>query len=143
MMISTRGRYALRVMIDIAEHNTGEYITLKEIAQRQEISEKYLESILPALTKAGFLEGLRGKGGGYKLARTPESCTIGSILKLVEGNFVPVSCMEHNPSKCRRAYECKTLPMWQQLQETVDKFFEGITIADLCNQENIDNNYVI
>ena len=143
MMISTRGRYALRVMIDIAEHNTGEYITLKEIAERQEISEKYLENILPALTKAGFLEGLRGKGGGYKLARTSESCTIGSILKLVEGNFVPVACMEHNPNKCHRAYECKTLPMWQQLQAIVDNFFEGITIADLCNQKCMANNYVI
>ena len=143
MMISTRGRYALRVMIDIAEHNTGEYITLKEIAQRQEISEKYLENILPALTKAGFLDGLRGKGGGYKLARPSESCTIGSILKLVEGNFVPVACMEFNPSKCSRACECKTLPMWQQLQATVDKFFEGITIADLCNQKCAVSNYVI
>jgi len=143
MMISTRGRYALRAMIDIAEHNNGDYITLKEIAERQEISEKYLENILPALTKAGFLDGLRGKGGGYKMACTPESCAIGSILKLVEGNFVPVACMEHNPNKCRRAHECRTLPMWQQLQEMVDKFFGNITIADLCNQKNYENNYVI
>ncbi|MDR0502258.1 MAG: Rrf2 family transcriptional regulator [Treponema sp.] len=142
-MISTRGRYALRVMIDIAEHNTGEYITLKEIADRQEISEKYLENILPALTKAGFLDGLRGKGGGYKLACMPESCAVGSILKLVEGNFVPVSCMEDKPNKCRRAYECRTLPMWQQFQAVVDKFFGSITIADLCNQKTYENNYVI
>jgi Rrf2 family protein len=118
-------------MIDIAKHNTSEYITLKEIAERQEISEKYLENILPALTKAGFLDGLRGKGGGYKLARAPKSYTVGSILKLVEGNFAPVACLECAPNKCHRAPECRTLPMWQQFQTMTDAFFEGITIADL------------
>ena len=134
MMVSTRGRYALRAMIDIAEHNINEYITLKEIAERQEISEKYLESILPALTKADFLDGLRGKGGGYKLARAPESYTVGSILKLVEGSFAPVSCLEYAPIRCRRADKCPTLPMWQEFQALVDGFFEGITLADLCNR---------
>ena len=143
MMVSTRGRYALRAMIDIAEHNTGEYITLKEIAERQEISDKYLESILPALTKARFLDGLRGKGGGYKLARAPESYTVGSILKLVEGNFAPVACLEYVPNKCPRASECPTLPMWQKFQTMADDFFEGITIADLCNQRRNDSDYVI
>ena len=136
MMVSTRGRYALRAMIDIAEHNhnIGKYITLKEIAERQEISEKYLESILPALTKADFLDGLRGKGGGYKLARAPESYTVGSILKLVEGNFAPVSCLAYAPVKCPRADKCPTLPMWQNFQALVDGYFEGITLADLCNR---------
>ena len=134
MMISTRGRYALRAMIDIAEHTIDEYITLKEIADRQEISEKYLESILPVLTKADFLDGLRGKGGGYKLARAPESYTVGSILKLVEGNFAPVACLEYAPIKCHRAGKCPTLPMWQKFQAMVDGFFEGITLADLCNR---------
>lgn len=143
MMVSTRGRYALRAMIDIAEHNTGEYIPLKEIAERQEISEKYLESILPILTKAGFLNGLRGKGGGYKLARTPESYTVGSILKLVEGSIAPVACLECTPNKCHRTHECRTLPMWQKLQAMVDTFFEGITIADLCNPKHNGSDYVI
>lgn len=143
MMVSTRGRYALRAMIDLAEHNTGEYIPLKEIAERQEISGKYLESILPALAKAGFLDGLRGKGGGYKLTRAPESYTVGSILKLVEDSIAPVSCLACTPNKCHRAQGCRTLPMWQKLQTTVDAFFEGITIADLCNQERSGSDYVI
>lgn len=135
LMVSTKGRYALRAMIDIAEHNTGEYIPLKEIAERQEISVKYLESILPALTKAGFLEGLRGKGGGYKLTRPPESYTAGSILKLLEGNFAPVACLENVSKECNRAHKCRTLPMWQKFQTTVDAFFEGITVADLCEKK--------
>ena len=135
MMLSTKGRYALRAMIDIAEHNTGEFITVKEIAKRQEISEKYLESILPVLKKAEFLEGLRGKGGGYKLTRLPESYTVGSIIKLVEGPFTPVACLEHVPNKCPRAAQCRTLPMWQQFQAMINAFFEGITLADLCNQK--------
>ena len=143
MMVSTRGRYALRVMIDIAEHTTGKYITLKEIANRQEISEKYLESILPALTKAGFIDGLRGKGGGYKLSRLPECFTVGSVLKLVEGGFAPVACLESNPVKCGRAGECRTLPMWKKFQEMTDEFFEGITIADLCEQRQGCSDYVI
>lgn len=143
MMVSTKGRYALRAMIDIAEHNNGEYIPLRDIAKRQDISEKYLESILPVLTKAGFLDGLRGKGGGYKLARTPESYTVNSILALVEGSIAPVACLECNPNKCRRASECRTLPMWQKLQIMVNEFFEGITIADLCNSKRDGNDYMI
>jgi Rrf2 family protein len=143
MMFSTRGRYALRAMIDIAENNTGEYITLKEIAKRQEISEKYLESILPALTKAGFLDGLRGKGGGYKLARAPESYTVGSVLKLLEGNFTTVACLERDPNKCRRASDCRTLPMWQKFQTMADAFFEEITLADLCNEQHTGGGCLI
>ena len=143
MMVSTRGRYALRAMIDIAEHNTGEYIPLKQIARRQEISEKYLESILPALTKAGFLEGLRGKGGGYKLSRSPESYTVGSILKLVEGSIAPVACLDCTPNKCDRMQECRTLPMWRKLQTMIDDFFEGVTIGDLCNAAHDGSEYII
>ena len=100
MKISTKGRYALRVMIDLAENNTGNYIPLKDIAARQDISEKYLESIISALTKAHFLEGLRGKGGGYKLTREPAQYTVGSILKLTEGSLAPVACLDDNPNKC-------------------------------------------
>lgn len=143
MMVSTKGRYALRAMIDIAEHNKGEYIPLKEIAERQNISEKYLESILPVLAKAGFLDGLRGKGGGYKLVRPVESYTVGSILKLVEGNFAPVACLECTPNKCDRMNECRTLPMWMQLQTMIDEFFEGITVADLCRTQHDGNGYII
>lgn len=132
-MISTKGRYALRVMVDLAEQNSGEFIPLRDIAKRQEISEKYLESILPVLVKNELLIALRGKGGGYKLARSPQSYTVGSILKLVESTMVPVACLECKPNKCARAGTCKTLPMWQKLQNTMDNFFAGITLYDLCN----------
>lgn len=114
MMISTKGRYALRVMLDLAERKTDQYVPLKEIAKRQEISEKYLETILPVLIKNGFLIGLRGKGGGYKLSRAPETYTIGSILKLVEQNIAPVTCLETEVNQCSRAQTCKTLPMWKK-----------------------------
>jgi len=139
MLVSTRGRYALRAMVALAELNTNEYVTLKEIAEQQEISGKYLESILPALAKAGFLDGLRGKGGGYRLARAPGTFTVGSILKLLEGNFAPVACLEGTYNQCRRAQQCPTLPMWRKFQTMADEFFEGITIADLCNQSRCDN----
>lgn len=133
-MFSTKGRYALRVMIDLAEHNTGEYITLKEIAKRQEISVKYLESILTALTKAGFLDGQRGKGGGYKLSREAKTYTAGSVLKLLEGSFAPVACLECSPNKCKRAKKCRTLPMWKEFYKMTGNFFENITIASLCGK---------
>lgn len=142
MMVSTKGRYALRALIDMAEQNTGEYIPLKEIAKRQEISEKYLESILPVLAKAGFLDGVRGKGGGYKFKQTPDTITVGSIIKLLEGT-APVTCLECMPNKCGRMNDCRTLPMWQNLQMLVDEYLEGITIADLCNPKYRENNYVI
>ena len=134
MMISTKGRYALRVMLDLAENQRDSYIPLKDIAKRQEISEKYLETILPALIKNNYLEGLRGKGGGYKLSREPETYTIGSILKLLEG-LASVACLEGKENHCTRASECKTLPMWRTLHEMIDDYFEGITLADLCNNE--------
>lgn len=143
MLVSTKGRYALRVMVDIAEHGEGRYLSLKEIAKRQEISEKYLENILPILIRHGFLVGLRGKGGGYKLTRPPESYTVGSILKLVEGSLAPVACLEGPTNQCARASECRTLPMWTKLHAMLDEFFEGITIADLCGEQPGGNNFVI
>lgn len=143
MMISTKGRYALRVMIDLAEHNTGEYIPLKEIADRQEISEKYLESIIAVMSKAGYLVGMRGKGGGYKLTRLPEQYTVGGILKLTEGSLAPVACLETSPNRCGRAAECKTLPMWQKFVKLTDNFFEGITLADLAANPGEHINYSI
>ncbi len=135
MKVSTKGRYALRVMIDLAEHNNGEYITLKEIALRQEISEKYLESIISSLSRAGFVIGLRGKGGGYKLTRKPETYSVGSILKLTERSLAPVACLDCNRDGCSRAAECKTLPMWKKLNGIIDNYFENITLEQLVNRE--------
>ena len=145
MMVSTKGRYALRVMIDLAEHNTGEYIPLSGIAQRQDISAKYLESIIAVLAREGFVHGLRGKGGGYKLTRQPENYTVGSILKLTEGTLAPVACLDNGSLPCERAAECRTLPMWRQLDKLIDDFFEGITLAQLCaeTKENSGDNYSI
>ena len=131
-MISTKGRYALRAMLDLAENQKDGYIPLRDIAKRQEISEKYLEAILPALIKNNFLEGLRGKGGGYRLSREPENYTIGSILKLLESGMAPVACLEGKNNSCKKAAECKTLPMWEKLHTIIDDYFEGITLADLC-----------
>ncbi len=142
MMVSTKGRYALRVMIDLAEHNTGDYIVLMDIAKRQNISEKYLEGILATLSKGGLVFALRGRGGGYKLAKAPESYTVGSILKLTEGTLAPVACLEEEGKACDRAAECRTLPMWQKLDKMIDDFFEGITLADLLRENNADH-YVI
>ena len=131
MMISTKGRYALRVMVDLAEHQSEGYIPLKEIAQRQEISEKYLENILKVLVKARFLTGLRGKGGGYRLSRPPESYTVGSILRLTEGSLAPVACLEAGADACPRTAVCRTLPMWSTFYRMVNDYFDGITLADL------------
>jgi Rrf2 family protein len=130
-------------MIDLSEHDTGEYIPLKEIADRQEISEKYLESIISVLTKADYLCGLRGKGGGYKLTRKPGQYTVGSILKLTEGTLAPVACLECRPNRCERAAECRTLPMWEKLGKMIDDYFEGITLADLAKDSGVQSNYSI
>ena len=131
MMISTRGRYALRVMIDLAEQNTEAYIPLKEIAARQEISEKYLESILKLLVKGNILTGLRGKGGGYRLNRAPEEYTVTSILELTEETLSPVSCLSERTALCSRAEICKTLDLWKGLDQLVRDYFDHITLADL------------
>ena len=131
MKISTRGRYAIRVLLDLAEHNNGEYIPLMDIAKRQEISEKYLESIVSVLSKQKFVIALRGKGGGYRLARTPEQYTIGSILRLTEGSLAPVACLEDQPNQCERATTCKTLKMWEGCYKVINEYFDGITLQDL------------
>jgi len=142
MMVSTKGRYALRVMVDLSEHNTGAYIPLKDIAERQEISQKYLESIMTVLSKGGFVDALHGKGGGYKLNRTPDEYTVGSILKLTEGTLAPVACLDSGHKKCDRATECRTLPMWIELDRLVNNYLEGITLGDLA--QNISSgDYVI
>lgn len=132
MLISTRGRYALRVLIDLAEHGQGGYIPMKEIAQRQGISLKYLERILPVLTKSGMIEGLQGKTGGYRLTRPPEQCALGDILRLTEGDLAPVACLEAGAPACPRSGQCRTLPLWQEFSDLVNDFFDSKTLADVA-----------
>lgn len=143
MLISTRGRYALRVMIDLAEHQTDEFISLKGIAQRQEISEKYLESIIRMLVKARVLESLRGKGGGYKLKKAPEQYTVGSILRLTEESLAPVACLEEGADACPKMHKCRTLPLWQGLDKVISEYLESVTIADLMERGSVGDDYVI
>ena len=131
MLISTKGRYALRVMVDLAEHQAAGRIPLKEIADRQGVSEKYLENILATLVRAGLLSGMRGKGGGYRLTRDPDKYTAGEILRLTEGSLAPVSCLEGGNNGCERAGECRTIDMWRELDEMISNYLDGITVADL------------
>ena len=131
MIVSTKGRYALRVMVNLARHPQEEYVPLKEIAEAEHMSQKYLESIMAVLSKAGFVDAVHGKGGGYRLNRAPEGYTIGSILKLTEGSLAAVSCTSVGPAACSRSECCQTKPMWDRLDKMIDDFFEGITIADL------------
>ena len=134
MIVSTKGRYALRVMLSFAQRSGGEYIPLKEIAEAEGISQKYLESIMTILSKAGFLDAVHGKGGGYRLNREPKDYTIGSILKLTEGSLAAVSCTSQGAAACSRTTCCQTLPMWEKLEKMIDEFFEGITLADLLKE---------
>ena len=143
MIVSTKGRYALRVMIDLAEHQTERYVPLKEVAARQEISEKYLENILKVLVQNGFLEGLRGKGGGYRLTRSPDQYTVAEILVLTEGNLAPVSCLAPGAPSCERMANCRTYNMWKGLNDLITNYFGNITIADLAAPEEAGNDYVI
>lgn len=143
MLISTKGRYSLRVMIDLAEHQTEGYIPLKEIAERQEISEKYLESIIKQLVKANFLAGLRGKGGGYKLTRSPEQYTVGAILRVTEESLAPVSCLEADAAVCPRMAHCRTLSLWQGLDKLISEYLDGVTVADLMRRGDEGDDYVI
>ena len=143
MLISTKGRYALRVMIDLAEHQADGFVPLKVIAQRQEISEKYLESIIKLLVKAKLLNGLRGKGGGYKLTKAPEQYTVGSILRLTEDSLAPVSCLEQGADACPRAAECRTLSLWQGLDKVINDYLDNVTIADLMHSSSDGFDYVI
>ena len=141
MLISTRGRYALRVMVDLAEHRSEGYIPLKAIADRQEISEKYLESIVVLLVKAKMLDGVRGKGGGYRLTRAPGQYTVGSVLRLTEKSLATVPCVEQEG--CARAAECRMLPLWQGLDRVITEYLDGFTIEDLMRQSEPGNDYVI
>ncbi len=145
MKISTKGRYAVRVMLDLAVHNTGEYIKVKNIAERQEISEKYLEQIIAVLNKAGYVRSVRGAQGGYRLAKDPSEYTVGMILRLTEGDLAPVACLATQDNECDRCDTCETLSVWKQLQEAINNVVDNVTIADLLEkqQERLGSQYVI
>ena len=140
MIISTRGRYALRVMIDLAENASDSYIPMKAVAERQNISLKYLEKILPSLAKNNFIVGVHGKGGGYKLTKKPEEYKIGDIIRVTEGDIVSVSCLECNAEKCENEENCRTRSMWSRLQDIVNNYLDSITIADLMKDESVLNH---
>ena len=133
-MVSTKGRYALRVIIDLAENGGDGYIPMKGVAERQGISLKYLERIMPQLVAAELVEGVHGKGGGYKLSRKPSKITVGQILRAAEGDIAPVSCLECNAEKCDREATCRTLPMWVKLDEMINDYLDSVTIKDLMEK---------
>ncbi len=145
MKISTKGRYALRMLIDLAEHKESGYISLKDVAKRQQISKKYLEQIIPIFNHTGMLLTNRGAQGGYKLARTPDKYTVAEILRLTEGSIAPVACLDQEPNECERSAECVTLPIWQGLYDVIKEYLEGITLQDILDQEQArrGNDYVI
>lgn len=135
MMISTRGRYALRVMIDLAEHRSSDFTALKGIAERQGISRKYLEGIMSVLSKGGLVEAIHGKGGGYRLAKAPEEYRVGDILRLTEGTLSPVACLEEGAEPCAKAAECRTLPLWTGLFERIGEYLDSVMLSDLMKKE--------
>ena len=130
-MISTRGRYALRVMIDLAEQGEGAYTPLKEVAERQRISKKYIEAIMTSLSKAGLVDAVHGKGGGYRLNRKPREYTLSEILRVTERDLAPVACLEHGAAPCEYAGNCKTLPVWDKLNLMINEYLDGVTLEDL------------
>lgn len=142
--ISTKGRYALRLMIDLAQHTETGYTPIKTIAERQGISDKYLEQIISVLSRAGYVKSVRGAGGGYKLANSPESYTVGMILRLTEGSLAPVSCLDGEVNTCERQEKCPTLFIWEKIYAAVNDVVDNITLADLMDYENSGaDNYVI
>lgn len=145
MKISTKGRYALRMILDLAEHDREGFIALRDVAERQEISKKYLEQIVPVLNKAGMLQTNRGFQGGYRLSRAPESYTVGEILRATEGSLEPVACLDDCPNRCDRASDCLTLPVWEGLSRVVSEYLNGITLKDILDsrRETAGNDYVI
>lgn len=145
MKISTKGRYAVRVMLDLATNNTEEYIKVKEIASRQEISEKYLEQIISVLNKAGYVKSIRGAQGGYKIARDPSNYTVGMILRLTEGSLNPVACLDDEINECERCDTCETLEVWKDLAKAINSVVDHVTVADLVErqQERIEGSYSI
>ena len=136
MMISTKGRYALRVMVDLVEHREEGYIPLRTVAQRQGISQKYLESIMTTLSKAGFVDGTHGRGGGYRLTLPPEEYRIGPLLRAIEGPLAPVQCVEDEAQPCEMAGACRTRALWQGLDQVIRDYLDNATLAQLMVEEN-------
>lgn len=145
MKISTKGRYALRMLIDLAEHEGDGFIALKDVAERQAISKKYLEQIVPILSRSGILRTNRGSQGGYALAKEPEKVTVGEILRLTEGSLSPVACLDGDPAECPRSADCPTLPVWQGLNRVINEYLDGITLRSILDsqRERYINNYSI
>ena len=143
MTISTRGRYALRVMIDLAEHEAEGFTPLKAITERQNISQKYLEGIMTSLSKAGLVKGAHGKGGGYRLSREPEDYKVSEILTVTEGSLAPVSCLKPDAPPCSFSESCRTLTMWKELNRVINEFFSSYTVADLMVKDKDFNNWII
>ncbi len=143
MKISTKGRYALRLMIDLAQHDAGGYIPLRDISRRQEISAKYLEQIVVQLSRAGFVTSTRGAQGGYEVARHPSEYTVGDILRITEGSLAPVACLEHEPIDCARANECITLDFWRGLYDVINQYVDSVTLEELVSNEKNTLNFSI
>lgn len=135
MKISTKGRYAIRMMIELGMSGEGEYVPLKVVAEKQQISVKYLEQIVNILNKAGYVRSIRGTQGGYRLAKKPEEYTVGMILRLTEGSMSSVACLEYEPNECPRAYRCATLSLWKKLNEAINSVIDNVTIADLIDEQ--------
>lgn len=145
MKISTKGRYALRMLVDLAEHGNEGFISLRDIAARQEISKKYLEQIVPVLNTAGILLTNRGYQGGYKLSLPPSKCTVGMILRLTEGSLSPVACLDQSPIQCPRSGECATLPVWRGLSKVINEYLDSVTLQDILDnrKDRYANDYII
>ena len=135
MKVSTKGRYALRIMLDLAMHNSGDLVPLKDIAKRQGITLKYMEQIISPLSKAGFVQSLRGSAGGYRLARNPSEYTVGSILRVLEGPLAPTACLETDVNECPRVDSCPTISFWNGLNKVINEYVDSVTLADLVWQE--------
>lgn len=145
MKISTKGRYALRMLVDLAEHENCGFVALKDIAGRQNISKKYLEQIIPIFNKSNILKTTRGSQGGYMLSRSPDKYTVGEILRLTEGSLAPVECLSHDPIECERSCDCPTLPVWKGLNRVINEYLDGITLQDILDmqKERYLNDYTI
>ena len=138
-MISTKGRYSIRILLDLAEHRTGAYVPMKDVAARQEISLKYIERLMPALRTAGLVDSVHGIGGGDRLSKDPADCTLWEILQAAEGDMAPVACLQSGAAPCGRAAECRTLPVWEGYYRLTREYFTGITLADLMAGDPADN----
>ena len=135
MMVSTRGRYALRVIIDLAENAKDGYVPMREVAERQGLSLKYLERILPQLVADNLVEGVHGKGGGYRLSRDPSEISVAEVLKVSEGDIAPVACLEEGAAVCDHIEDCRTLPLWKGLNERINEYLESVKIVDLMKEK--------